>query len=348
MPERDIITIGGSAGGVEALRTLIGRLPGDLKAALFVVLHTSPDKPSLLPTLLNHAGSFLALHPADGAPIRNGCIYVAPPDHHLLIEGLLVRVVRGPRENRARPAIDPLFRSAAACYGERVVGIILSGALDDGAAGLLAIKRGGGVTMVQDPRDALISEMPESALSMVKVDHCLPVVALAERLIEVIRQPAGVARSKKRPSAAEAAALSFEDQELRAMAVNVEQMESNDRPGTSSPYSCPDCGGVLWEIDDSGLLRFRCRVGHAFSMESMLAEQSAGTERALWMALKTLEERASLLRRMIKNAQRNTNVHLIARFSEELHQAEEGAAHIRKVLLGNPPASAFDHPPVEP
>lgn len=331
MPGHDIIAIGGSAGALAALRALIKTLPGDLPAAIFVVIHTAPDKPSLLPTLLNQCGDFLALNPADGTPIRNGCIYVAPPDHHLLIEGPLVRIVRGPRENRSRPAIDPLFRSAAACYGPRVVGIILSGGLDDGTAGLLAIQRYGGITMVQDPKEASFDDMPQSALDAMTVDYCLPVADLARRLVQLIIDPAGDPVGE---------AVSVQDttkRELEAMAVDVRQMENDDRPGTSSAYSCPECGGVLWEIDDEGLLRFRCRVGHAFSIAGILAEQSDAVERALWLALKILEERASLLRRMLSKANAHSNLHLGARFREELLNAEDGAASLRKLLLKNGP-----------
>ena len=324
MSGHDILVIGGSAGGLEALRELIKRLPGDLPAAIFVVLHLAPDKPSLLPTLINHVGQFLALHPADGTPIRNGCIYIAPPDHHILIEGPIVRVVHGPRENRCRPAIDPLFRSAAACYGARVMGVLLSGNLDDGTAGLLAIQRHGGVALVQDPAEAAYKDMPASALAAMNVEDCLPIAGLARRIADLAQKPADtVAR--------------VEDQsielELDVMAMDVQRMASDERPGASSPYSCPDCGGVLWEMDDEGRLRFRCRVGHAFSMEGMLAEQSEALERALWMALKTLEERVSLLRRMIHRAGTHSNPHLVTRFSEELHSAEEGASAIRAVLL---------------
>lgn len=324
MQGHDIVVIGGSAGGLEALRALVKQLPSDFSAALFVVLHLAPDKPSLLPTLLNHGGNLLAIQATDGSPIRNGCIYVAPPDHHMLIEGPLVRVVRGPRENRCRPAIDPLFRSAAACYGARVVGVLLSGGLDDGTAGILAIRRHHGVTIVQDPSEATFKDMPQSALQATTVDHCLPVSRIASCLVELSRKSIDDATQVVAP---------MTEHELEAMAMDVKQMEDDDRPGTSSPYSCPECGGVLWEIDDEGLLRFRCRVGHAFSLQGVMAEQAEATEKALWMALKTLEERGSLLRRMIRNANRYSNQHLVPRFSEELRTTEQGASSLRKVLL---------------
>ncbi len=181
----DIIVIGASAGGVETTMKLVGDLPRNLPAALFIVLHIAADSPSLLPEILSHAGPLPALHPTDTTAIVSGHIYVAPPDHHLMIEQGYVRIVRGPKENRHRPAVDPLFRSAAKSYRQRVVGVILTGSLDDGTAGLLAVKRCGGIAVVQHPHDALYSGMPQSALNNLQVDYCLPVRnigALLERL----------------------------------------------------------------------------------------------------------------------------------------------------------------------
>jgi two-component system chemotaxis response regulator CheB len=328
MSGHDIIAIGGSASSIESLRSLVSQLPSDLPAALFVVIHSSPDDPSQLPTLLNHAGTLLALHPTDGTPIRNGCIYIAPPNYHMIVRGPLVRVLKGPRENRARPAIDPLFRSAAVVYGPRAVGLLLSGTMDDGTAGLLAIKRHGGVTMVQDPKEASYSELLIHALKVVDVDYCLRIRGVARRLIALGQQPA---------EKGETPMSDTERSSLDAMFLDVHQMESDERQGNSSPYSCPECGGVLWEIDEEGLLRFRCRVGHAFSPEGILAEQSQSAERALWMALKTLEERASLARRMMGHATVHHNPTIANRYVEDLKIAEEGAATIRKVLLQREP-----------
>ena len=191
MNKHDIVVIGASAGGVEALTKLVRTLPKHLSATLFVVLHMPADSPSLLPDIINHAGTLPASHPTDGEAITAGHIYIAPPDHHLLVESGYVRVIRGPRENRHRPAIDPLFRSAAQAYRQRVIGVILSGMLDDGTAGLLAIKRCGGIALVQSPEEALYSQMPQSALNNVPVDYCLPVrkmSAEAEQHITLLRQ----------------------------------------------------------------------------------------------------------------------------------------------------------------
>ncbi len=188
----DVIVVGASAGGVEALRGLVGSLPIDLPAAVFLVLHIPAQSPSLLPEILSRSGPLRALHPTNGEVIQHGLIYVAPPDHHLLLEDGFVRVVRGPRENRHRPAIDPLFRSAARAYGSRVVGVILTGSLDDGTAGLLAIKRRGGVAIVQDPDDALYSSMPRSALAHVDVDHVLVLSEIGPVLARLTREQAAV------------------------------------------------------------------------------------------------------------------------------------------------------------
>lgn len=185
MPGHEIIVVGASAGGVEALMQLVREFPVDLPASVFVVLHIPAQSPSLLAEILSRAGLMKAVHPVDYQKIKQGCIYVAPPDHHLLIEKGFMRVVRGPQEKRHRPAIDPLFRSAAVAYGSQVVGVILTGALDDGTAGLLAVKQRGGVAIVQDPRDARYPDMPKSALAHVNVDYCLPIAQIGQVLAQL-------------------------------------------------------------------------------------------------------------------------------------------------------------------
>jgi two-component system chemotaxis response regulator CheB len=185
MPGHDIIVVGASAGGVEALSRLVHDLPADLPAALFVVLHVPAHGTSLLPYILARNGPLPARHPDDGEPIVHGRIYVAPPDMHLLIRREQVRLARGPRENGHRPAVDPLFRTAARSYGPQVVGVVLSGTLDDGSAGLVAIRQRGGVAIVQDPDDALYPGMPRSALEAVRADHCLPVGQIGATLAEL-------------------------------------------------------------------------------------------------------------------------------------------------------------------
>ena len=191
MANRDIVVIGASAGGMEALQKLVSRLPAGLPASLFVVWHLSPGVKSILPSILTKAGALPAVHPQDGDRIEPGRIYVAPNDHHMLLENGYIRVARGPKENRFRPAVDPLFRSAAYVYGPRVIGVVLTGALDDGTAGLWTIKLRGGTAVVQEPAEALIRGMPLSALDNMAVDYRLPVAEIGELLPSLVREPAG-------------------------------------------------------------------------------------------------------------------------------------------------------------
>ena len=327
MSGHDVIVIGASAGGVEALATLVSALPADLPAAVFVVLHIPAQSPSLLPEILSRSGALRAIHPADNAVIQHGCIYVALPDHHLLVEEGHVRVVRGPKENRHRPAIDVLFRSAARAYGTRVVGVILTGSLDDGTAGLLAVKRRGGIAVVQDPDDALYASMPRSALAHVDMDYILPLPDIGPVVARLAREQAAEQEAYPVPKDME--------METKMAEMDVNALNNGESIGTPSVFSCPECGGVLWELHDENLLRFRCRVGHAYSVDSVLAGQSEAVEQALWAALKTLEENISLSRRMVKEAHGKGKDWLAKRFTEKWQQAEQHAAQIRRVLLNN-------------
>jgi two-component system chemotaxis response regulator CheB len=281
MPGHDIVVVGASAGGVEALSQLARGLPPQIPAAIFVVLHTPPFGNSVLPLILKRAGRLPVAHARDGEPIQTGRIYVAPPDHHLLVGRGFVRLVRGPRENRNRPAVDPLFRTAARAYGRRVVGVVLSGTLDDGTAGLMAIKRLGGVAIVQDPDDALFAGMPQSAIENVEVDHVVPLDFVADLLDKLAREPVEETEEESVPEDL--------DKEAAIEALDLAAIENGERPGTPSTFACPECGGTLWELQEGELTRFRCRVGHAFSPDSLLAEQSEALETALWSAFRALE-----------------------------------------------------------
>jgi two-component system chemotaxis response regulator CheB len=322
MPGHDIIVIGASAGGVEALGVLAGSLPRKLSAAVFVVLHIPPESPSLLPHILSRSGPLKAVQAIDYMPIEHRCIYVAPPDHHLLVERRQVRVVRGPKENRHRPAVDPLFRSAAEAYGPRVVGVVLTGGLDDGTAGLLAVKRRGGLAVVQDPEEALYSSMPLSALTHVEVDYRLPLSGIGPLLVRLAGEQA---EDGEYPLS--------KDIEMKSTKMNPDTLHNEERAGKLSAFSCPECGGVLSEIEDGGLLRFRCRVGHAFSVESILAEQSEVLEEALWAALKTLEESMNLSLRLSGQAHERGHDLVAKRFEEKVQEAERHAIVIRQLLL---------------
>lgn len=264
MPGHDIIVVGASAGGVEALVSLARSLPPDLPAAVFVVLHLPANANSQLPEILGRAGPLPAVHRVDGAPIEPGRIYAAPPDHHLLVRHGEVGLSRGPRENRHRPAVDVLFRSAARAYGTRVVSVVLSGALDDGAAGSAAVKGRGGAAVAQDPGEALFPAMPRNAIQSVAIDHVVPVAEMGGLLGRLAHEPVsevmpGVSREM--------------EQEIQMAENDLAAMSGDDRPGIPSVFGCPDCGGVLWEIQDDQVLRFRCRVGHAYSSGSLLDEQ---------------------------------------------------------------------------
>lgn len=324
MARHDIIVVGASAGGVEALVEVVRGLPVGLPAAVFIVLHVPTQIPSLLPDILSRSGPLVAHHPEDGEKIKYGHIYVAPPDYHLLVEYEHVSITRGPRENRHRPAVDPLFRSAARAYGPRVVGVVLSGALDDGTAGLLAVKRRGGIAVVQDPESALYPSMPQSALEHVEIDYRLPVSEIGPLLAHLAHEPVKEEEVSPVPENM--------DVETKLEEMDMEMLNSEDHVGTPSAFSCPECGGVLWEIQDGELTRYRCRVGHAYSSESMVAEQSDKVEEALWAALRALEENASLSRHIISRAHQNGQELVAKNFSEKLQQAEHHAAVIRQLL----------------
>lgn len=327
MPGHDIIVIGASMGGIEALTHLARFLPANLPAAVLVTQHIAPDAPSYLPELLSHAGALPAFHPHDGQDIQHGRIYVAPPNLHLLIERGYVRVIRGPRENHARPAIDPLFRSAARAYGPRVIGVILTGALDDGTAGMLAIKRRGGIAVVQDPKDALVASMPASALEYVHVDYCLPLSDVPGLLARLAQEPAEKEETYPVPRDM--------DIEARVAAQEPKIMASNERPGELSALTCPECSGPLWEMHDGELMRFRCRQGHAYTAESMLVGQMEGVEDALWAAINVLDENVRMIQKLAQDARQRKYKHVAARFEERLQEQLQKAALLRRVVLNS-------------
>lgn len=323
---RQVVVVGASAGGVEATTLLARGLPADLAAPVLVTVHISADAPSALPRILNRASGLPAKHPIDGEELRNGVLYVAPPDHHLLVERGRVRVVRGPRENGHRPAVDPLFRSAARHYGDHVVSVVLSGVLDDGSAGMRAVKQAAGIGCVQDPDDALYDSMPRNAMNAAPVDHVMPAAdagALVAKLVaELDTRPQGDPTVHEAPI----------DVELTLTQLADAGIETAEGVGPSSPYSCPDCHGVLNEITELGAVRYRCRVGHAWSPESLLAAQTLGLEAALWMGLRALEEKASLARRLADRAHEVNAPTSERRFAEQADDAQQGADVIRALL----------------
>jgi two-component system chemotaxis response regulator CheB len=288
MPTRDIVVVGASAGGISTLKELVRLLPADFPAALCIVLHMNRSTESLLPQILARSGPLPVSFADDQGEIRTGHIYVAPPDLHLLVESDRMRLVRGPRENRHRPAIDVLFRSAAWAFGPRVVGVVLTGFLDDGAAGLWAIKTCGGVTVVQDPADALHHDMPANAARAIDVDYSLPVAQIGPLLVRLAGERIDGVPQQARPSSI--------NTEI-GFAKMAGDMNDMDSLGTLSAFTCPTCHGALWELHGD-VLRYRCHTGHAFTRDSLVEEQTADVENALYSAMRAVEEKAHVLRRL--------------------------------------------------
>jgi two-component system chemotaxis response regulator CheB len=312
---RDISVIGASAGGITVLREVLAHLPADHPAAVLVVVHLAPESPSVLPGLLDRLCPMPVTEARPG-PVRPGTVQIAVPDQHLVLEPGMVQLAHGARENRHRPSIDVLFRSAAAAYGPRVTGVILSGMLDDGAAGLWAIKRQGGATVVQDPRDAEYPDMPRNALELVEADHVVPVRDLAATLVRIARQP---------PLAAQLAGQVPEAMqiEVRMAAQNDAEIDDLDAIGKRSAFTCPECGGALWEMSNGGV-RYRCHVGHAYSAGTLSSDQTTRVEAALWAALRSLEESVRLSQLMAADA-KSRGSERSARFHDEIAHANERA-----------------------
>ena len=325
MPNRDIIVIGASAGGQEALTRLVQGLPAGLPAALFVVRHTLEESHSLLPEILSRNGRLLASHARDGDPIRYGHITVAPPDFHMLLEDGRVRLARGPRENGSRPAIDPLFRSAAHVYGARVVGVVLSGLLRDGTAGLLAIRGAGGAAVIQDPDEALMPDMPRLARDIAGADHILPASAMAPLLARLVREPVAAEGGFAVPDPLE--------QMPGRVQEDMAAQERDGRRGQLSVFTCPECGGSLWQVDQKELARFRCHTGHVYYAEKLLEEQSGALEAALWTAVRTFKEKTILARQLAVRERRVGNEQAAVRFEDEANVAERYGLLIQQHIL---------------
>jgi two-component system chemotaxis response regulator CheB len=299
-----------------------------LPAAVFVVLHIAPSGTSVLPAILTRRGNLPAVHATDGELVEHGRIYVAPPDYHLLLETDAVRVVRGPRENGYRPAIDPLFRTAARSYGGRVIGVILSGVLDDGTIGLSIVKEHGGRALVQDPEDALYDGMPQSAIEAASPDLVLPAADLAAAIADYTAEEAPPVVATHNPGSAE-------DQLLEDFFERVDRGASDDpQRGAPSGFTCPECGGGLWEANDAGAAVYRCRTGHGYASEALLASQSHVVEAALWSAVRALEERAAMTRRMAGRFRARGRRVTAERFERQANSAVEQAVTIRRALNG--------------
>src|SRR5215213_7061352 len=322
---KDIIVVGASAGGIEALRVLAGGLPADLPASLFVVLHTSPDSPAMLAGILDRSGGLPALSPKDGDRIRPGTIYVAPPDRHLLVEPNVMRVTRGPKENRFRPAVDPLFRSAAQTYGPRVIGVILTGYLDDGTAGLWTVKQLGGTAIVQDPSDAVVPFMPRNALAHVNVDYCLPLEGIAPLLVRLTTEAAEEEGAYQVPKEVEIEVNIAKEQ--KALDAGVLQL------GEPSNYACPECHGVLLQMKEGTLFRFRCHTGHAYSVESLLADITEKMDDALWNSIRAFEEGELFMRHMAEHLDHADTGHSVESFLTRADEMKRRANLMRQAAM---------------
>ena len=323
LSNRDIIVIGGSSGATTPLKDILGRLPLDVPAAVFVVLHIPAHGIGILSTVASAAGPLPVKHAAQGMPIEHGTVYLAAPDHHLLIADGHMMLGRGPRENMARPAIDPLFRSAALHYGPRVIGVILNGLLSDGAAGLNAIKRCGGMAVVQAPTDALADAMPRRALAVSPVDYCLPGAEIGDVLAGLTKVEVG------------AVGPAPPDIELEVEIAAGERIDSETIGTIGSPaaLTCPSCGGVLSRITVDETLRFRCQVGHAFTADVLGNEQEGRVDEAMRVALRIIEERVDLVRRMADDARASGRTSIADMYDSRRAEYRSYADLIRKVVI---------------
>ncbi len=325
---RDVVVVGASAGGVEALRAMVASLPPDLSVTVVVVLHVPAYGRSALPDILSRSGPLPARHVTSTTALTPGEILVAPPDRHLLVTDGHVVPTSGPTENGHRPAIDVLFRSAALELSQRVVGVELSGVLDDGAAGMWAIRNRGGLVVVQDPADCLYPEMPRSVMDAVRPDHVVPASEIGSLLDVVSREEVSVV-SLPPPSS-----LMVAETDMAQMEEHI--MDVADRPGEPAGFSCPDCGGTLFELREGAMARYRCRVGHAWTTKGLIGEQSVQVDNALWVALRALEEKAALADQLADQALARDSVLTAGRFREQADDTREAARQVRQLIEARP------------
>jgi two-component system, chemotaxis family, protein-glutamate methylesterase/glutaminase len=306
MPKRDIFVIGASMGGIEVIKTILSMLPWDFTASIFVVVHTTEYSPGLLPQVLNRSSKVPVLYAVHDAPILPSRVYVAPGgQRHMLLDRGRIKLQVGPRENHHRPSIDVLFRSAAQVYGSEVVGVVLTGNLDDGSAGLAEIKVRRGLAIVQDPKEAMAPSMPLNAIENTDVDFILPAEEIGPKLVELSSQTA-------------------------EPVISISTSKAEVPSGLT--YACPECGGVLEEVEENKLQRYRCRVGHLYSLESLLADQTEAVERALWAAIRSMEEQAEFSGKLAENSRRKEHIQLARRFDEKAAFSRDNAAVIRALL----------------
>ncbi len=319
MANRDILAIGTSAGGFDALRFLAGEFPSDFPASVFVVIHLSNQFRSNLDAILTQSGPLPASFALDGEKPKKGHIYIAPPGHHLLVQGEGLQLGLGPRENNARPSVDPLFRSAGLCCGPRVIGAVLTGTLGDGAAGLSALKQCGGITVVQDPSDAAFPEMPATALTSVQPDHVVTLAGMPALFEKLVRQPAG--QQVEVPEAIQ--------YEVNIASGGRASMGEMHRIGPRSALTCPDCHGTMWEIKGGGVVCYRCHVGHAYTAELMSLALDENLRRALGSAVRTLDERVALAKKLEREARQRNRTRMAESWAAKAREFEHEGRVIR-------------------
>lgn len=334
---RDLVVVGGSAGSLTVLQSILRALPGDFPAAILVVVHQGDGHQSRLPDMLGGGPLPIALA-RDGEPIEIGRVYIGPPDHHMLVEpGGHVRLSRGPKQNRFRPAIDPLFRTAARVYGPQVIGVILSGLLDDGTFGLMQVTRFGGVGICQDPRDAEAPDMPASAIRHARPEYVLKSSEIADTLNRLAREPGsprpseGATTMSERRTPTVSVGIPSETGDIADRGDNA--LNTGSITGPPSKLTCPECGGALWERDEQGMLFYRCHVGHSYTAQSMAAEHGELLEQTLWEALRMFEETAHIHRRVAERRSED-QPELARRFTERAAQMQQRSELIRRILLG--------------
>jgi two-component system chemotaxis response regulator CheB len=322
--KRELIVIGVSTGGLAALKLLLAGLPANLQATVLIVMHVGSQE-SILPQLLGAHSALPVRHARDYEPMEPGVVLIAPPDYHLLVTVTHLRLSRGPKENFSRPAIDPLFRSAALNYRQKVIGVILSGNLDDGTVGLQVIKAYGGIAVVQDPADAEAPDMPRSALENVDIDYCLPLEKIAELLAGLVDAP-----PEKAPG--DSAARNIVPVESRFASMKAAGMEDLEKIGTLSSFTCPECHGSLWEIANARPQRYRCHTGHAFTARTLAFSQNQLAEEAIWGAVRALHEKEALLRRFAQTAVEEKRLEAAAEHAASANQVSRQAQVLLKMI----------------
>lgn len=322
MSNRDLVAIGASAGGVEALAFLCTRLPAEFPATILITQHLPGHYASVLDRILTEAGSLPATFARDGDPLRKGQIVLAPPGCHLIADRDRLLLGKGPRENNVRPAIDPMLRSVAVCCGPRAIGVILTGTLGDGASGLSAIQQCGGITVVQDPDDAAFPEMPRTALNRSMPDHLVRLADLPLLLNSLVQRPAG--EPTPVPDT-----IRFEVDIASGRKATMKDM---DQLGRRSVLTCPECNGVMWEIKDSDQLHYRCHVGHAYGADMMDLAVDQNLRRALGSALRALEERIALTQRLRKQASERGHNQSADIWTRRIEEIEKETDVLRKAI----------------